>query len=136
MNKFRDWVTRMMQGRYGADQLTRTMVYAVFVIMILSLFIRSGFLNLLAIVLLGYSYFRMMSKNHSARYQENEKFLKATAGIRSKVSGFISSTKQRKDYHIYTCPNKECRQKIRVPRGKGHIQITCPKCHTQFIKNS
>ena len=25
---------------------------------------------------------------------------------------------------------------LRVPRGRGKISITCPKCHNQFIKKS
>ena len=40
----------------------------------------------------------------------------------------------RKLYHYYRCP--KCRQKLRVPRGRGRIQISCPRCGTQFIKKS
>ena len=40
----------------------------------------------------------------------------------------------RKLYHYYRCP--QCRQKLRVPRGRGRIQISCPRCGTQFIKKS
>ena len=30
----------------------------------------------------------------------------------------------------------DCRQKIRVPRGKGKIEITCPSCRSKFIKRT
>ncbi len=76
----------------------------------------------------------MFSRNVRKRYDENVRFLNKTAKIR----GFFKSQKnlmaQRKDYHIYTCPG--CKQKIRIPRGKGKIEIRCPKCGTTFIKKS
>lgn len=72
-----------------------------------------------------YAYFRMFSRNVRKRYDENVRFLNKTAKIR----GFFKSQKnlmaQRKDYHIYTCPG--CKQKIRIPRGKGKIEIRCPE---------
>ena len=35
---------------------------------------------------------------------------------------------------VFVCPT--CKQKLRVPRGKGKISITCPKCATSFIKKT
>ena len=65
---------------------------------------------------------------------ENQKFLQHT----SKIRGFFAKQKymatQHKTHHIYKCPN--CKQKIRVPKGKGKIEIRCPKCQTTFIKKS
>ena len=54
--------------------------------------------------------------------------------IRSKFSSLRDQWNNRKLYHYYRCP--QCRQKLRVPRGRGRIQISCPRCGTQFIKKS
>ena len=51
-----------------------------------------------------------------------------------KVNGLKDQWANRKLYHYYRCP--QCRQKLRVPRGRGRIQISCPRCGTQFIKKS
>lgn len=127
---------RFMEGRYGADQLSRTLTYVVLVLLVLCLFSRSMLLELVAVGLLVYNYFRIFSRNYSARSKENQKYLEAVASVKRKWSSFVNVNRQRKDFHIYVCPNKNCRQKIRVPKGKGKIQVTCPKCGTQFIKKS
>ena len=72
--------------------------------------------------------------DHSKRYAENQLYLKYTAGIRKKISAIRYGFSQRKHYHIYKCPS--CGQKIRIPRGKGKIEIRCPKCNAHFIKKS
>lgn len=136
MNRFREWMQHFMEGRYGADQFSRMLTWLVLILLVLSLFVRNGLLELVAVALLVYNYFRIFSRNHAARAAENRKYLDATETIRSKWTSFVNINGQRKDFHIYTCPNKNCRQKIRVPRGKGRIQVTCPKCKTQFIKKS
>lgn len=129
-----------MQGRYGsqgADQLSRFTLIASLVLIVLSLFFRGAFgtvLDTLGILLIIYTYFRLFSRNFQARYEENRRFLETTAGIRRRVNRDKNLAKQLKDYHIYSCPN--CKQKIRIPRGKGNIEICCPKCKTRFVKKS
>lgn len=66
---------RFMQGRYGADELSKFLSGLAMVLIILNLITRNSIFNLLFWVCLIYSYFRMFSKNHSARYAENQKFL-------------------------------------------------------------
>ncbi len=125
---------RFMQGRYGMDQFGRALFGATVVCLLISLFVHTNVLYLIGLALLVYSYFRMFSKNHRKRYAENQRYLQFTAGVRTKFAAWRKDALQRKTHHIYRCPG--CRQKIRVPRGKGKIAITCPKCHTEFVKKS
>ena len=134
----KDKLNRFMQGRYGVDNFARfTLGVALFVIVVGS-FMRQnaagGVLDTVGFILIIYTYFRILSRNISARYAENQKYLKMTAGIRRKLASWKSQLAQRKIYHIYRCPG--CKQKIRVPRGRGKIEIRCPKCNTRFVKKS
>ena len=132
-----DWKNKMMQfmqGRYGADQMGQMLSAVSMVFLIISLFSRNQAWFLLALIGIVYNYFRMFSKNISKRYAENQKYLTMTAGIRRKIASWKSQLAQRKIYHIYRCPG--CKQKIRVPRGRGKIEIRCPKCNTRFVKKS
>ena len=123
-----------MRGRYGADQLGRAtfwvslILFAVFILTGLKAFL------LVALLLVILSYYRMLSTNISRRANENRIYLARTAGIRSRLSGMSKQMSERRHYRIYRCPN--CRQKIRIPKGKGNILITCPKCHIEFNKKS
>ena len=135
----RDKLNKFMQGRYGADQFARFTSIAACVLIVLSMFCSrngslGGFLDLLGVVLLVYTYFRVLSRDHQKRYAENQKFLSVTAGVRSRFQKEKNMMAQRKTHHIYSCPG--CGQKIRIPRGKGKIEIDCPKCHTKFVKRS
>lgn len=129
---------RFMQGRNGVDQFSRFTMGVALVAIVLTLFTgtRSGigtFLDLFGMAAIVYTYFRIFSKNISKRYQENQKYLQYSAKFRVRVDKEKQILRQRKDYHIYTCPG--CGQKIRIPRGSfKKVEIECPKCHTKFIK--
>ena len=130
----REKFLHFMQGRYGADQLYRVMLIGGAVLVILSNFIFEVFFLLLGWILVVLAFVRAFSKDYSRRYAENQKFLELTGKIRKVFGKQRYVMEQRKDYHIYTCP--QCIQKIRMPRGKGKVEISCPKCHTKFIKKS
>lgn len=125
---------RFMQGRYGADSFGRFLSGAAMVLLLLSLLLRQRAFYPLALAVLVYCYFRIFSKNIAKRYAENQKYLAVTAGIRRFWKKKKWELGQRKTHHIYRCPG--CRQKIRIPRGKGRIEIRCPKCNGKFVKNS
>ena len=129
-----------MQGRYGNDQLNNFLMKAFLVEFLLYFLLRgvskglSAVMYYLGFATIIYVYYRLFSRNIYKRASENQAFLNKTANIRSKINSQKSIMKQRKTHRIYKCPT--CKQKVRVPKGKGKISIHCPKCDTYFIKRS
>ena len=129
---------KFMQGRYGVDGFARFTMGVALACIVLSIFFQNGstigaLLNTLGLAAIIYTYFRMLSRNLSKRYAENQKYLAMTSKLRQRLNREKNMMQQRKTHHIYTCPS--CGQKIRIPRGSGKkVEIDCPKCHTKFIK--
>jgi len=115
-----------MVGRYGTDKLNMVILCAGLVACLVSAFIDSVQVNLLLTAvsygLMIWALYRSFSRNTYKRYQENRKFLQ-----------FFDRLKDR-EHRYYDCP--KCRQVVRVPRGKGKIAITCPKCRERFVKKT
>lgn len=134
----RERFARFMQGRHGADQLSNFLVILALVLVVLEIFIPvprvRGAMNSLGVFLIALAYFRIFSRNHYKRYAENERFMKYYNRVLSWRNRKKSRAMQRKTHRIFKCPS--CRQAIRVPKGKGRIAITCPKCRTEFIKRT
>ena len=120
--KFRNF----MIGRYGTDKLNMAILCAGLAVCLVSAFFHNPQINLLLTAvsygLMFWALFRSFSRNTYKRYQENRKFLQ-----------FFDRLKDR-DHRYYDCP--KCRQVVRVPRGKGKIAITCPKCREKFINKT
>ena len=125
---------RFMAGRYGNDQLNQFIFIVAIISMVLEIITRQSLFYTLTLVLLILAYVRVFSRNINKRYEENMKFLQRKDAILNKFRKQKYYAAQRRNYHIYTCP--QCKQKIRIPKGKGKISITCPKCRTSFKKKS
>lgn len=125
---------RFMVGRYGNDQLNQFIFIVAIISMVLEIITRQSLFYTLTLVLLILAYVRVFSRNINKRYEENMKFLQKKDAILNKFRKQKYYAAQRRNFHIYTCP--QCKQKIRIPKGKGKISITCPKCRTSFIKKS
>ena len=123
-----------MSGRYGTDELSKFMLAVCLVLLVINIFTGVQGVYLIALVLLGVCYFRMFSRNYVKRSDENRKYLDTVWKIKNWFLKKKNRIIQSKDFHIYKCPS--CGQKIRIPRGKGKICITCPKCRNQFEKKS
>ena len=122
MNRIRQAIQRFMLGRYGTDKLNMWILGAGLILCIISLFVPILAVNLAltagSYILMGLAIFRTLSRNTYKRYRENRRFLL-----------FLDRIKDR-DHKYFDCPR--CRQPVRVPKGKGKIMITCPKCKEKF----
>lgn len=143
MNDFRFKLAQFFQGRTGVDSIGRFCSWTALILMLVTMITHSTVVYLIAMIFLGYSFWRMLSKNYQKRYYENQKFLSLTAPIRNifqklrfNVKKLLSKAKydsqQRKIYAIFYCP--KCKQKLRAPKGRGKIQVTCNNCRNVFIK--
>lgn len=130
----REKLYRFMQGRYGVDALSKFMMVVAIVFMVINMVTKWNGANALVTIMLVLVYFRMLSRNIPKRYAENQKYLQVSSGVRAWWYRVKRDLAQRKTHRIFYCPN--CKQKVRVPKGKGRIEIRCPKCYTTFVKKS
>lgn len=83
----------------------------------------------------GYAFIEKdLNKDSAARDDFNRRGLKGVPAFligdevvvgldTNKIEGLI-------DYRVESCPS--CKSKLRVPKGKGKIKITCPKCEFKY----
>ena len=126
MNKIKMWLTRFMMGRYGNDKLNMYLLGVGVAASLLSVFI-PGTAVKLVLTTISYAFLivslvRCFSRNTYKRYEENRKFLKLLNRIKDR------------EHRYFSCPR--CRQTVRVPRKRGKIAITCPKCREKFIRKT
>ena len=137
MNSFGGWfrqftakltygLRRVMEGRYGTDRLNMVILCTGLAASILSSLLKVSGLNvvfwLLSYGLMFWAIWRSLSRNTYKRYQENRKFMQIVDRIKDR------------QHRYFDCP--KCRQTVRVPRGKGKISITCPRCREKFVKKT
>ncbi len=138
MNNKREQIRLKMQkillGRNGMDILGRDVYILTLLLFIIELFLKSGIVYYICLLGFGYSIFRMLSKNISKRQRENQKYWAFKCKITGKINLQKRKLKERKTHRYFTCSN--CHQTIRVPRGKGKIEIRCPRCNSTFIKKT
>ena len=125
---------RFMYGRYGVDKLSRHLVWAGLILGLLSMLFGGNLLYLLSLATFIYSYFRVFSKNTTKRYRELCSYERFLAKIKGGPARWKREAAQRKQYRIFKCPS--CRQKIRIPRGHGMVEIRCKKGGAVFRKRT
>lgn len=138
---------RWFQGRYGFDAFSRTLVFAGLAVSIVSWFFGRAATGIyyalrgITLALMVFAIFRMFSRNFYARQQELMRYMRVEnavknwwRGLRVKTQNLTNKRAERKQYKYLACP--QCMQKLRVPRGKGRIRVTCSKCGNRFEAKS
>lgn len=125
-----------MYGRHGADRLTMGQAILLLVLGVVSLFTRgvaATVLWVLQLAVLAWMLFRMFSRNHAKRAKEDLWFANLMSSV-SKKFGFFKQRLSDRSNKYFRCPR--CRARLRVPKGRGVITVTCPKCGNRFDKRS
>lgn len=133
LDKISSALRKFMYGRYGSDQLNLCLMAICLVLWLLSALIQVAvvqtILGILSYAAILYAIFRMMSRNYDSRRKENDWFLEKTGPI-TRALKRMRRQMGDKDYKYFKCPS--CGQTLRVPKGKGKIQVTCQNCGTSF----
>ena len=135
----REKLNKFMYGRYGNDELNQFIFKLFMVSLIISLLTKgssyiSDIFYYISLALALCVYFRMFSKNFNKRYAERQAYFEYSNKVKTYLNKKNKMKKDKKVYAFFKCPS--CKQKVRVPKGRGKISIHCPKCGVDFIKRS
>ena len=125
---------QFMIGRYGSDSFTLFLTISGLVCSILSNFRHLRFLYLISLILIFYGVFRTFSRNYEARRKELNWYLRVSQKPKAEIKILMSQIRDRKTHRYYKC--KSCKTVLRVPKGRGKIEVTCPKCRMKAITKS
>ena len=128
------FLNRFMIGRYGPDHLGIAMIVFAFIMSLLNATVWHSPFLLTSYLFFGLTIYRMLSRNIPRRRAENDIFIRYWWPLRMKIKGIIQKIKDKRKYMYYKCPT--CKSKLRVPKGKGKIRITCPKCWEWLISET
>lgn len=125
-----NWLKKFMMGRYGGDQLSMVMLIFSALLTLTAELTDLPLLTFISYVPFGIVVFRMLSRNTTKRSMENYKFAILISPVYSWFKKTQGRFKDAKTHRYFICPN--CKQSLRLPKGKGKIIIICPKCKTEF----
>lgn len=118
-----------MYGRRGMDQFGLALVATYVLMAFIATITRVFVIQYVGFALCVYELYRMFSRNIAARERENNWFLRWARPIYTKIGRFISRVIREfrdKEHHYFNCP--KCKTRLRVPKNRGTLRVTCPKC--------
>ena len=125
---------RFMVGRYGPDELVAVLFIFSCILTFLSNFRPLRYLYFAAVAVLALAAWRMLSKNVAKRREERYKFLQLAEKPMAEIKLIKNRIRDRKTHRYFKCKN--CGASLRIPKGRGKISVTCPKCRVKVTKNS
>ena len=159
-------MNNFMKDRYGADELSLAVGSVGVVLALVGSIFSLRIVSLIALALLVIDLLRCFSKNFEARRRENDAYRAlvaripvigdrlagrggtaphgnsaitasrhaATADLKRQARTAKKMWKERKTTAFLKCP--QCGTMLSVPRGKGKIIVTSPKCHARMETKS
>ena len=128
------WLRRFMMGRYGPDELTAAIVILGCVFTFLSNFRTLRFMYFIGMLVMAVAIWRTLSKNIDARTRERMWFLRVIEKPKAEFKLLSNKIRDRKTHRYFKCKN--CGASLRVPKGRGKISVTCPKCRVKTQKKT
>lgn len=125
---------RFMVGRYGPDELVAALFIFSCILTFLSNFRPMRYLYFAAVAVLALAAWRMLSKNVAKRREERYKFLQLAEKPMAEIKLIKNRIRDRKTHRYFKCKN--CGASLRIPKGRGKISVTCPKCRVKVTKKS
>lgn len=124
MKKIKEKINKLFQEAYGIDDFGKTLMVFGLITYILGILFKNTLLLTLSYAGIIFAIYRILSRQHWDRREENKKYL-------SYVKLWKLKYENRKHSRIFMC--KRCGTYIRVPKKKGKIQVTCTVCGDKTI---
>ncbi len=146
---------RLFAGRRGPDAVCGVLFVVGLVLSGVAWYTKNQIIGWLVYLPWALAVLRMFSTRLEQRYQENRRFLVWWQQLKTRVMAWFRGMRVHRGdakckeaggvfqgaarpadtaadtaYHHFSCPC--CAQKLRVPRGRGRVEVTCPKCRTVF----
>lgn len=122
-----------LRGRNGADELSNALMVLALILALIAVATGWVIVALLALAALAVSLWRTLSRDIPARARERQRYRDLTRPLRQRIKLVQMQVKHR-DKRYFLCKN--CGTVLSVPRGKGKLRVTCPKCHNQSVQQS
>lgn len=128
------WLTKYMQGRAGGDHFSIFLLLFSVVITLIGRIAGITFIETLSYIPLIFGVYRIFSKNIQKRRMENYKFMMKISPLYKRFHKLVTRLRNSKNHRLMPCTS--CKSMLRVPKNKGKIKITCPRCKTHFTRKT
>ena len=126
-------IRKFMYGRYGVDKLSTAVMWWGLFFYIASLFGFYLFFRSMYFICMLLFFFRSLSKNISKRRNELYIYEQLMVKPRQFIKRQKNRWRDRKTHKYFKC---KCGAFLKVPRGKGKIEVSCRLCQRIMIKKT